>query len=383
MTVRETTVRGTMIPEFEPLADVFGRLVASLPAGGAALAITLDGELVADFVAGDYPDNGLQLVFSVAKLVTSLALHRAATDGRINLDEALSTSWPELARPSTSSITLRDVLAHRSGIDGVDGPFDFDDLLAGRDISAVEVQEPRWTPGTNHGYHAFTFGTLVRGVVDRRLGCTVGDLVREYFTDPLELDLFMGNLTPSAFDRIVPVRFSPPAVVRTQSGIAGISQPGRAEESGDAILAALLADPDVFNSREFLSAPVPSMNVVTDARSLARLLAAVIGEVNGVRVVPAATLAKMTAEQSAGRDLVLGVESRFGSGVQLPSPQLPWMSPGSFGHEGAGGSAAFADEELGVSVGFTTDMFPPMAGASPIFLALLPTIRLLLSRLGR
>lgn len=376
-TALSVPVGGHTSPGFEPIADVFGRLVAFQGRGGAALSVYMDGVCVVDLVAGDYPRDGLQLVFSVSKLITSIAVHRAASEGRLDLDEPLSDEWPALRRESTRRITMRDVLAHRSGIAGIDGPFDLEELWQGRETIAVSAQEPQWAAGEGHGYHAFTFGSLVRGAVEQKLGVSVGDLVRNYLTQPLGLRLFLGDLPDEAYVKTVPVQFSRPAVVQSQGQTSRIAQPGSTATGTDAILAALLEDPSVFNSKRFLAAQVPSMNSVTDAHSLARLLAATIGEVDGVRVLPAAQLADMVTSRSQGLDRTLGVESHFGSGVQLPFPQLPWISAASFGHEGAGGSAAFADPNYGVAVGYTTDLFPPTAGASPVFLALLPTIRLL------
>jgi CubicO group peptidase (beta-lactamase class C family) len=65
----------------------------------------------------------------------------------------------------------------------------------------------------------------------------------------------------------------------------------------------------------------------------------------------------------------------YGSGVQRPFPALPMLGPTSFGHEAAGGSAAFADEASGIAVGFTTNIAPQIAGAAPAFLSLLPVLR--------
>jgi CubicO group peptidase (beta-lactamase class C family) len=68
------------------------------------------------------------------------------------------------------------------------------------------------------------------------------------------------------------------------------------------------------------------------------------------------------------------VESAFGSGVQRPFPTFPMLSAASFGHEAAGGSAAVADPDLGLAIGFTTDRYPASSGVSPMLSAVLPTI---------
>jgi len=69
--------------------------------------------------------------------------------------------------------------------------------------------------------------------------------------------------------------------------------------------------------------------------------------------------------------------------VQLPFPQLPLLGRTSFGHEGAGGSVAFADPESGLAVGFTTSAFPPLMGAGVGFDTLLATLRHLITHNDR
>jgi len=102
---------------------------------------------------------------------------------------------------------------------------------------------------------------------------------------------------------------------------------------------------------------------------------ATIDRVDGIRVLDPRVTEKMRATRSYGPDEVLGIISHFGSGVQGAFPQLPLLGPTSFGHEGAGGSVAFADVEFGLGVGYTTNVHPAMSGASTGFLALLPAIR--------
>jgi CubicO group peptidase (beta-lactamase class C family) len=102
---------------------------------------------------------------------------------------------------------------------------------------------------------------------------------------------------------------------------------------------------------------------------------ATLDEVDGVRLLDPDATSAMVATRSRGPDAVLGIITHFGSGVQRPFPQLPMLGSRSFGHEAAGGSAVVADEELGLAVGYTTNVFPSMNGASTGFLALLPAIR--------
>jgi len=108
----------------------------------------------------------------------------------------------------------------------------------------------------------------------------------------------------------------------------------------------------MWNTRALRAAELPSSNGITDARSLARFYAALIGEVDGVRLLRPETLARATRIRSEGPDRVILVPTRFGLGFMLP-PTLGVACPEScFGHPGAGGSLGFADPERGVAFGY-------------------------------
>ncbi len=101
--------------------------------------------------------------------------------------------------------------------------------------------------------------------------------------------------------------------------------------------------------------------MVTDARSLARMYAAAVGEVDGVRLLQPGTVQEMCALQQAQR---YGVPPEFSvfmaeafpfsmsSGLVRPDRLRPLLGPASFGHPGYGGSLAFADPDLGVAFGY-------------------------------
>ncbi|MGH8882330.1 MAG: serine hydrolase, partial [Stackebrandtia sp.] len=107
-----------------------------------------------------------------------------------------------------------------------------------------------------------------------------------------------------------------------------------------------------FNSPEVQAAELPSSNGIGTARALARMYAALIGEVDGVLLLTPETLASATKEQANGKDQVMMVPSRFSSGYMLPTGTTPMTSPNAFGHTGRGGSLAFADPEHGIAFSY-------------------------------
>ncbi len=361
---RTVPVRGLNRAAFAGIDEAFARAVAEQRSGGAALSIVHDGETVVDLVGGDYADDSLQLLFSISKALTAIAAAHAHERGALDLDRPLAAVWPELDKASTRSITSRMVLSHRSGLASLERTLSMEEALAGVDDEAIGSQEPYWEPGTDHGYHAFTFGTLLNGVFRRTLGVSVGEYLAERITRPLGLDVWIGA-PEEAIPRIQPIAYAEPRI-----------SPSRAVHlSASTIPAGTTAQlarvQDVYNDQRIYRADWPSSSGVGSARSLAALFAAVLDG----RVLSDGARKSMTAERSHGRDRVLGFITAFGSGMQLPFPTFPMTGSSSFGHEAAGGSVVFADPDSALSVAFTTSVHPPMAGSSAGALGLMSSIR--------
>jgi CubicO group peptidase (beta-lactamase class C family) len=110
------------------------------------------------------------------------------------------------------------------------------------------------------------------------------------------------------------------------------------------------------NTREWRLAEVPAANGHGNARCVARVYAALArgGELDGVRVLSAAGVARANTEHSFGPDGVLfGLRTRFGLGYFMTHPGVPFgPNPRAFGHPGAGGSVGFADPDARLGFGY-------------------------------
>ncbi len=104
-----------------------------------------------------------------------------------------------------------------------------------------------------------------------------------------------------------------------------------------------------FGSPEVQAVELPASNGIGTARALARMYAALIGEVDGGRLLAPGTLASATREQAGGKDRVMLIPSRFSTGYMLPTEANPMTGPNAFGHTGRGGSLGFADPEHGIA----------------------------------
>lgn len=116
------------------------------------------------------------------------------------------------------------------------------------------------------------------------------------------------------------------------------------------------------NARAVRAAEFPASNMVTDARSLARMYAATIGEVDGgpssqpdhgrrdVRR-PDGWRASYGLRRGM-KALAVALAPRFALGFRRPTRLTPLLGPRSFGHPGAGGSLGFADPDAGIGFGY-------------------------------
>jgi CubicO group peptidase (beta-lactamase class C family) len=314
----------------------------------------------------------MQMVLSVSKGVVAIAAHMLAQEGRLDFDAPVVEYWPEFAAEGKSKIPVRWLFSHRAGLAAIDRPVTLEDVYAWTPVvDALAAQRPLWEPGTAHGYHAITYGWLAGEVLRRVSGMSVGKLIAERITRPLQAEFFIG-LPEVLNSRVAPLIPSPPP------------PPGAPPDA----MALRLADPTTLahkaftnprvlaalNEYPFRAAEVPAANGIGTARALSRVYAACIGEVDGVRLLDAETLAKASRTQARGEDLVVGYETHYGTGFQLPFPFRPMAGAGSVGHYGMGGSVAFAHPELGISFAYVMNQMLPSAQVDPRHAALVQAL---------
>jgi CubicO group peptidase (beta-lactamase class C family) len=110
---------------------------------------------------------------------------------------------------------------------------------------------------------------------------------------------------------------------------------------------------DLYNTRALHAAEIPAAGGIGDARSLARVYAACIGEVDGFRLLDADQLKKATTQQTSGPNTVLlDLDIQFGLGFMVHSSLMQLGGPNGFGHFGAGGSVGWADPDAGLAFGY-------------------------------
>jgi len=372
----DTPISGWNDPQFDAVREAFATNFAEHGELGAAVSVYLHGEPVVDLWGGWYtPErerewdrNTLVNVFSTTKGLAAFCAHRLAEEGRLDFDAPVAQYWPEFAAAGKESIPVRWLLSHRAGMAAIRRPlvmedmFDWDTMTA-----ALAEQEPWWTPGEQHGYHALTYGWLVGEVVRRIDGRSIGSYWREEFAAPLGLDAHIG--TGPEFDGRISTLMDAPVDPEAPDLIdlfGGPDTVGAAAFSNPP-----LAGPDEENitaSRGWRGAEIPAANGHATARALARVYggAANGGAIDGIHVISQETLDNALVEQSFGPDACLQIETRFGLGWMLTSEFMPLgPNPRAFGHPGAGGSLGYADLDAGIGFGYTMNQMQQNLSGDP------------------
>lgn len=388
--INKSHVAGWVAPGFEPVREAFTANFEMHGDIGAALCLYCDGRKVVDVWGGiadestgcAWQEDTLIPVFSVGKAAIAVCALILAQRGELDLEAPVAEYWPEFKAEGKESIPVKWLLSHRAGLPCLDTRPLVESVLAWEPmVEALAAQRPLWEPGTRHGYHALTYGWLVGEVVRRITGCSVGKFLAEQVAEPLGLDFWIGlpaKLEPRV-GRLVMLRApefpkdfdwaSVPESVRL------IAQAHRDPSSLTGRTLNFAQQPLDDNSPEIHAAEIPAHNGIATARSIARMYAALIGEVDGKRLLSTDTIKSATVTQSDGPDQVLLVPTKFGLGFMLPSSFSPFGGSSCFGHPGAGGSLGFADPDAGYAFGYVTNKMASGLVGDPRSRALIEAVR--------
>lgn len=356
------SVTGFVAPGWEAVHDQFAKNIETKQDIGAGVAVMHLGKLVVDIVGGfsdneattPYTLDTLQLVFSTTKGVVATAVAMCVERGLLSYEEPVSLFWPEFAAHGKEHVTVAQLLSHQAGLYTIDGTVTLEQALDWNTITQrLADTAPLFPVGKTHGYHAITFGWLAGELVRRVDGRDIGRFIEEEIANPLCAEIYVG-LPEHHEHRVSPVNTGwsktlgvdieqqplapPPPVLDSESPLAkALSVNGAFNVKGG------------FNRRDIHAAQVPGANGITNASSLAKMYAAVIGDVvvdgRVVRLLNNETLrvASTSVTKAGERDFCLMLKTSFAMGYLTASETAAYSDAGTFGHPGAGGSVSFAD----------------------------------------
>lgn len=368
-------VQGEVAPGFERVKDAFAANFEHNGEVGAACSVYHRGEKVVDLWGGVadegtgrlWAEDSIVLVASSTKGATAICANLLVQRGELDLDAPVARYWPEFAAGGKQDIPVRWLLSHQVGLPVLDEALAIEDFLAWEPpVEALAAQSPVWVPGTTHGYHAITYGWLVGEVVRRISGKSFGTFFADEVAGPLGLDFWIG-LPVSERHRVasmIEVDLEDPDI--EPKGERAAEMLAAATTPKSYLTKEQTTTPLDMSAPEFLDAELPAANGVTDARSLARMYASLIGDgVDGVRLFTDETVSAASAPQSDGPDEVMNIRSRFGAGFFLHVEGSNMIQDGAFGHGGAGGSIGFADPKAGIGFGYVMNKMQMVGDDDP------------------
>jgi len=341
--------------------EAIDELVASGAERGLQVAVYRHGEQVVDAVAGVAdPATGRPVTpdtpffsFSIGKGVASTVAHVLVERGLLGYDTRIVELWPEFGAHGKENATVRHALSQSVGVPGLPAGLTVEDLCDWDKMCAIIADaEPWWEPGTKIGYHAVTWGYIVGEIVRRATGKPIFQLLREEVAGPL-------GVAGELFFRV-------PAAV--QGRLARLEE----AEGNEEMAAAMPADSPLLklgpkecttaaygNRADVLSADIPAGGTVT-ARAVARMYAALLGPVDGVRLISPERLREVSAVAMSGVDQVFGFPTAWGLGYSVGEPASGAQeTPTEIGVGGIGGSNAYADTATGVAFALTKNRLAP------------------------
>ncbi|WP_134146063.1 serine hydrolase domain-containing protein [Mycobacteroides salmoniphilum] len=359
-------VHGWAQPEFDRVVRRFTSMYVGHP-GGGALCVYVDGEPVLDIWAGEarpglpWTHDTAPIVYSASKGVTATVIHRLADRGLLSYDAPVARYWPEFAANGKEAVTVRDVLAHKSGLAALAAIASTPEELLDHEL--MEQRLAATPVGRYYGkaaYHAMSYGWLLAGLARAITGNDMRTLYRTEIADVLGVDgIHLGR--PPADSPTVPAGIyaqldkavTLPFLSRSLSIGARVVDfiPGARGATGAIHVPGaerIVAD-DGHTSAPLYDTQMGAGNAICTAPALAKLYGALSnrGSVDGRQLLSAEKTAEL-AHGRGGRPSLPLTRDLWELGYHcIPAPGLV----GGFGHMGAGGSTGWADPKRHIAIG--------------------------------
>lgn len=294
-------------------------------------------------------------VFSSAKLVTAMVIHKLDELGAVHLEDQICKYIPEFRGHGKRYITLRHLLSHRAGIPNIPAQALDLDLLAqpGAVCDLLCDMRPASRPGRLVSYHAISGGFVLGEVVKRATGASIREFLEKEVREPLGLRWLHFGVPPEAVDQVARNAFTGPP-----------PPPPLRQLLERALVLPMRQIVEFSNDPRFLTGIVPAANVHTTAEDLSAFLQCMLdgGELDGVRIFQPQTIEHALNEASYREiDLTLLAPIRYGLGPMLGDDPIGIFGPHTgraFGHLGLSNVFPWADPDREIAVAFLTSGKP-------------------------
>jgi CubicO group peptidase (beta-lactamase class C family) len=360
-----------------------------------ALCVRRHGQVVLDRAIGhthgngpdDDPDAPKRLatpcslfnIYSASKAITAMLVHLVDERGLLHLDDPVAEYVPEFGRHGKEWVTIRHVLTHRAGIPAIPGKLDLA-LLADPKGTLERLCDlrPESAPGRRLAYHALTGGFVLAAVLERVTGLDVRELLARELRVPLGFRHLSYGVERDEVGEVAVNSFTGPPAIPPYSWML--------ERSLGVPIRQVV---EISNRPEFLTAIVPSGNIVATANELGRFFELLLrkGELDGVRVFDRRTVQRAVLDQTFLEvDSILGLPVRYGMGFMLGGKRFSLYgadTPDAFGHVGFTNVVGWADPDRDVSAALMTNGKPFLTPGQLAWLGVARTIARVSPKVGR
>ncbi|MFL5822968.1 MAG: serine hydrolase domain-containing protein [Solirubrobacteraceae bacterium] len=297
------------------------------------------------------------LIYSGSKAVTAFVVHLLHERGALDINRPVCEYIPGYAENGKDEITIAHVLSHRAGVPNL--PKEAFDLARVSDrefmVATLCAARPFAKPGRYLAYHAVSGGFILGEVVHRVTGHDIRTILDREILRPLDFrwtnyGVAEDDIPEVAVNYLTGPPTAPPfSLLMTRALGLGLDELVHSS-----------------NDERFLTAVVPSANVITTANELCRFYDVFRcgGRLDHVRVMKAETIRHALTEQSRLEvDLSLGFPTRFGYGLMLGAQLLSLYgrdTQHAFGHLGFTNMLAWADPERALSAAVMTNGKPAL-----------------------
>ena len=309
-------------------------------------------------------------LFSASKFVSAILVHLLAEQGRINLLDPLSYYIPAFSANGKGSISIHQMLSHRSGVPYLPEGITIDDLVdRQRVLKMIYAAEPSDSDGRDMAYHAVTGGFLIDELIRVTTGMDAQQYLDRYIRKPMGMHNFRYGFDLADRDLVAKNYVTG---LPSEKIVGGVLKKALGMNLTEAV--------HFTNDDRFLEAIVPSANLYATAEETSRFLQMLLdhGQWQGKKILDPLTVHRATREVGKMRiDKTLFLPMRYSAGAMLGANPVGFYGRNShhaYGHIGLSNIFCWVDPERAISVAILNTGKPVLGPHLKSFLSLVDLI---------